>query len=339
MRVVVRASALILLLTSRIHGHEGWGVAIHDRLGVVVSDIPGNTIWRIVGNRVEPLIRDVHSHELIVGSDGAIYGTNPEPSGTDNSVWRIDAAGRFSYVVPPAPGSPLGLQSFLIISNGTIYSANRYDHQRPTVVLLRREPSGKISFVAGGTKGFADGVGVNARFSGIDGMRQDADGKLVVVDGVYLRTVTRAGHVSTVTRPLTRRRWGEDLLGISSIRADTVHVADHAGRRVLRVRLATGQAEEVDRSEFLWAPAGVELTQNALYVLEHLRPPLSLLGDLQIGPYLRVRRVARGASSTTLAVVWGRHSWKAAAVVAVFLVLASWLGNRLHRRRLRRKAG
>lgn len=336
MRAVARTSALILLLTDCIYGHEGWGVAIHDELGVIFSDIPGNTIWRIAGNRVEPLLRNVHSHALVVGHDRAVYGTNPEPSGKVSSVWRIDAAGRFSYVLPPTSGSPLGLQSFLIDSDGTIYSASRYDYQRPAVIVVRRERNGKTINLAGGAKGFADGFESNARFSGIDGMTQAADGKLVVADGVYLRTVTRGGHVSTLTRPLTRRRWGEDLLGVSSIRDEAVHVADHAGRRVLRVSLATGHAEEVDRSGFLWAPSGVELAQNGLYVLEHLRPPLSLLGDLQIGPYLCVRRVARGGSSTTLAVVWGRHSWIVAAILAIFLIAASWAANRLRLRSVRR---
>lgn len=311
---------------------------IHDKLGLVLSDIPGNTIWRIVGGRVEPLIRQVHSHELILGSDGAIYGTNPEPSGTVSSVWRIDGAGRLSYVVSPALDSALGLQSFLITGDGVIYSVNRYDHNRPTVVLLRRDRSGVVTNVAGGAKGFADGVGARARFSGIDGMRQSTDGRLLIADGVYLRSVTPSGHVSTVTRPLTRRRWGEDLLGVSSARAATVHVADHAGRRVLRVSLATGEAEEIDRSDILWAPSGVEVAQNAVYVLEHLRPPLSVLGDLQVGPYLRVRRVGLGASSTTLALIWGRHSSRAAAVVAAFLLMTVWAGNKL-RRRLSRKAG
>ena len=339
MRFAAAALAAMLLVACPIHGHEGWGVVIHDRLGIVVSDIPGNTVWRIVGNRVEPLVRSIHSHQLVSGSDGAIYGTNVEPDGKLTSVWRVDSAGRFSYVLPPASDSPLGLQSFLITDDGTIYTTNRYDHKRPTIVLLKREPDGRISNVAGAAQGFADGVGVNARFGGIDGMRQAADGTLVVADGAHLRTITQDGHVSTVTSPLTSRRWGEDLLGISSIRTGTVFVADHAGRRVLRVRLANMQVEEIDRSDFLWAPAGVELTQRDMYVLEHLRPPLSMLGDLQIGPYLRVRRVEPGRSSTTLALVWGRHSRKAAAGIVAFALLTIWAGNRLRLRRLRRTVG
>ncbi len=288
-------AAVILLLACRLHAHEGWGV--------VVSDIPGNTIWRIADGRAEPLLRNIHSHALIAGSDGAIYGTNPVPDGSLSSVWRVDANGRFSYVIPPARDVPLGLQSFLITNDGTIYSANRYDHRKPLVVLLRRDPKGTIVNVA--------------RFHAIDGMREMPDGSLVIADGATLRVG------STKRFTLTRAKWGEDLLGLSSVRDGTVHVADHAGRRILRVDLTTGRAHAVDRSSFFWAPAGVEVADNSLYILEHLRPPLSLLGDLQLGPYLRVRR-----SSTTLAVIWGRHTAKAVAVAAVLVGVVVLLRER-----------
>ena len=289
----------------------------------------GNTIWRIAEGRAEPLIH-AHSHQLVRGNDGAIYGTNPEPTGTTASVWRLDAAGHFSYVLSPASGLSLGLQSFFITADGTIYSVNRYDHKRPTIVLMRRDPGGRIVAVAGATKGFADGVGSMARFAGIDGMSQSSDGDILLADGAYLRRFRPTGHVSTVTSRLTDERWGQDLLGISSVRASTVHVADHAGRRVLRVSLATGETRVIDRSAFLWAPAGVEVTDQAVHVLEHLRPPLSVFGDLQIGPYLRVRRVASDGSSTTMAVVWGRHSSKAGlAAAAACFVVAMWARTRM----------
>lgn len=324
-------SAVILLLTSVADAHEGWGVAVHEQLGVVVSDIPGNVVWRVVGRRFEPLIRDVHSHELVVGSDGAIYGTNPEPAGNLSSVWRIDGTGNVSYVLRPSADLLLGLQSFLITSTGAIYSVNKYDHARPAIVLLRRDRSGEIRTVAGGAKGFTDGPSRSARFSGIDGMRQGTDGALVIADGARIRLVTPAGHVSTVTAPLTHPRWGEDLLGLSSVREKTIHVADHAGRRVLRVNLTNGKTEAVDKSDLFWAPSGVELSHDGLFVLEHLRPPLSMPGDLQVGPYLRVRRIVPGESSTTLAVAWGRHSWNAAMAIAAVLI-AGWLGYRWRRR-------
>jgi hypothetical protein len=328
-RVLSIVIVAVVLDVSTLYGHEGWGVVVDDRWGVVVADIPGNTIWRIAGGKVEPLARNIHSHDLTMDEDGAVYGSNPEPSGDLSSVWRIDPSGRFSYVLPPVHGSPLGLQSFLRASDGSIYSASRYDHRRPAVVLLCRRTTGEIVTIAG-----AATAGGAARFTGIDGMREAADGTLVIADGVHLRTVSRDGRVSTVTGPLTERRWDEDLLGISSVRGDLVYVADHAGRRVLRVNWKTGHVARAATSGFLWSPAGVEHKPHGLYILEHLRPPLSILGDLQIGPYLKVRKIDPGGASSTLAVIWGRRSARAAAVaVSLVLIAVAVLFIRRARRR------
>lgn len=309
--------AAALFFAVSLEAHEGWGVIIDPHLGVVVSDVPGNTIWRIKDGRLEALVRDVHSHDVVLGKDGALYGTDPKTGGGTFSVWRLDASGRFSYVIPPAADSVLGLQSFLITAGGAIYSGGRHDPRKRTIALLRRERTGEISR-------FADG------FHGIDDIAIMPDGDLLLVDGPYLRTVASDGEVATVAGPLTQRRFGEDLLGLSSIRDSAVHVADHASRRILRVDLRTGRGVDVYRSDFFWAPAGVEVVDGTLYVLEHLRPPLAILGDLKIGPYLRVRRVASGKSET-LALAWGRMTW-IVVVAAVVVAAAIALWRRARRR-------
>jgi hypothetical protein len=189
-------SAALLAAALPVHAHKGWGVVVHERHGVVVADIPGNTIWRIRDGRAEALAEGIHSHALILGSDGAIYGSNRDPRGPAGSVWRIDGGGRLSYVIPPAAGSPLGLQSFLITADGTIHSASRYDHRDPKVELLRRSPDGSVAVAASG-------------FSGIDGLRQEADGGILAADGAKLRRVSADGRVSDVMPALTERRFGE----------------------------------------------------------------------------------------------------------------------------------
>lgn len=295
----------VLALAWSAHAHEGWGVVVHPRHGVVVSDIPANTIWRFKEGRVEPMAREIHSHALIAGADGAIYGT-----GT-NSVWRIDDSGRLTTVMPVDPR--VGLQSFLIARDGTVYSANAFNHRDPKVMLMRRDPNGETSVIAPG-------------FTGIDGIAE-RDGDAIVADGAFLRAVTRHGRVSPIAGPLTERRFGEDLLGLSSIRDGVIHVADIAGRRILKVRLSDGATEVVDRSGFWWAPSGVEVTADGIYILEHIRPPLALLGDLQLGPYLRVRR-----GEETLGVVWGRRTW-VLALVAIVMAAAAAVLRRIFRLR------
>jgi hypothetical protein len=284
----------VLALAGSAHAHEGWGVVVHPRHGVVVSDIPANTIWAFKDGRETALARDIHSHSLIAGADGAIYGT-----GT-NSVWRLDDSGRVTTVMQIDPR--VGLQSFLLARDGTVYSANTFDHRDPKILLMRRDRNGETNVIAPG-------------FTGIDGMTED-DGAVVLADGPFLRRVTRHGVVSTIAGPLTERSFGEDLLGLSSIRNGEIHVADLANRRILRVRLRDGASEVVDHSSFLWAPSGVEVTGDAMYILEHIRPPFALLGDLQLGPYLRVRR-----GDDVLGTLWGRRTW-IVAVIAILIAAA-----------------
>jgi len=328
------AATIGFCLIQSVYAHEGWGVVVHPRHGVVIADIPGNTIWRVADGHFEPLARAIHSHALVSPDGEAIYGSNPEPQRDVRSIWRIDASGHFSYVLPPSAHLSLSLQSFLIARDGSIYSTNPYDHGRPTILLIRRNAAGETVAVAGGPKGFRDGTAASARFNGIDGMAELADGSLLVADGAHLRRVTHDGRVSTVARALTIPSWGEDLLGISSPHHDTVYVADHAGRRILRVRVDGREVKEVDRSGLFWAPAGVEHSAGALYVLEHLRPPLSVLGDLQFGPYLRVRRLAAGRS-VTLATLWGRHTMTAAVSTTLVIAIVSWVAVIARRRRKR----
>ena len=285
----------LLAFACSVHAHEGWGVVVHPRLGVVVSDIPANTIWRFKSGRVEALAREVHSHALIAGDGGAIFGTDA------NEVWQIDATGRFTTLMQVDP--QIGLQSFLITPDRTIHSANTFDHRNPKVNLMRRDANGAVTTVATG-------------FTGIDGIREH-EGAIVIADGAFLRAVAPDGRVSTIAGPLTQRSLGEDLLGLSSIRDGAIHVADIAGRRILKVRLSDGATEVVDRSDFWWAPSGVEVTEDGIYILEHLRPPLALLGDMGLGPYLRVRR-----GNQVLGVVWGRRTW-AAVLIAIAVVTAA----------------
>lgn len=294
--------ALLLLLAANASAHEGWGIVVHERHGVVIADIPANTIWRIANGAAHPILRDTHSHALVARADGAIYGTNAEPSGASTSVWRLDNDGRISLVVPRETNSPLGYQSFFITSHGTIYSANRYDHKRPSVVLMRRARDGRVTPIA--------------PLTAIDGIAEAPDGTLIIADGADLRAVSPNGGVTTIANALTQRRWGEDLLGLSSVANGAVHVADHASRRILRVTLSNGATTVVDRSSFFWSPAGIEVASGSLYILEHLRPPLSILGDLKLGPYLRLRR-----GSEALAVIWGTRTALAANVFAVLLLV------------------
>jgi sugar lactone lactonase YvrE len=331
--------ALGILVASpptRVAAHEGWGIVVHRNGSIYVADIPANTIWRVSRDgRVERVARGKHSHALVIDSAGTLYGTNPHLTLPIRSVWRLDADGQLSDVIAPTQNFPLGLQSFIIDAVHNIYSVNARNAQTSELQLLVRSVDGHIATLAGSTVGHEDGRGAAARFTGIDGIASGPDGALYVTDGPYVRRVGLDGAVTTLgTGPLTERRWDEDLLGIAVDAGGDIYVADHANRRILRVTQA-GVVNTVRRTGWLWTPTGIALAPDGMYLLEHLRMPLAILGDLAVGPYLRVRMVATDGSVSTLATMWGRNTIVATIAIAVVLALVL-VAIHLHRRRRRR---
>lgn len=324
--------AASVLPTLRAEAHEGWGIVVDATGRVYCGDIPANSIWRISkqGN-VERVALGKHSHALVLDSAGNVYGTSPHLTLPIRSVWRLTPNGHLTDVISPTENFPLGLQSFIMDGAGSMYSANARNAQTPERLLLKRGPEGEITTLAGSTVGHADGTGSQAKFMGIDGMAWGPDGTLYVADGPYVRRVAMDGTVTTLgTGPLTERKWDEDLLGIAVDASGDVYAADHANRRILKVTPA-GAVSTVLRTGSLWAPTGIAVAPDGLYVLEHLRMPLAILGDLAVGPYMRICKVSADGNATELARMWGRRSFAAAGVMAVVvgvIVGATWFRSR-----------
>lgn len=324
--------AAIVLSTSRSEGHEGWGIVVDPTGQVSFGDIPANIIWRITKQgKLEKAAPGKHSHALVLDSAGNVYGTNPHLTLPIRSVWRLTANGHLTDVIPPTENLHLGLQSFTMDAAGNMYSVNAQSPETREMQLLKRSPQGDITTLAGSTVGHADGTCRQVQFMGIDGMAWGPDGMLYVADGPYVRRVAADGTVTTLgAGPLTERKWDEDLLGIAVDANGNVYAADHANRRIRKITPA-GAMSTVLRTGSLWAPTGVAVAPDGLYVLEHLRMPLAILGDLAVGPYIRVRKVSGDGKVTELARIWGRRSVAATGVVVA--VVGVILGIRLLRRR------
>lgn len=325
-------AAASVLSTSRAEAHEGWGIVVDATGQVYFGDIPANTIWRISkqGN-VEKVAVGKHSHALVLDSAGNVYGTNPHLTLPIRSVWRLTPNGHLTDVISPTENFPLGLQSFIMDGAGNMYSVNARNAHTPEILLLKRSPQGEITTLAGSTVGHADGTGSQAKFMGIDGMAWGPDGVLYVSDGPYVRRVALNGTVTTLgAGPLTGRKWDEDLLGIAVHANGDVYAADHANRRIRKITPA-GAVSTVLRTGSLWAPTGIAVAPDGLYVLEHLRMPLAILGDLAVGPYMRVRKVSGDGKVAELTRMWGRRSVAAAGVVAA--VVGVIVGAKHFRRR------
>ena len=323
------------LAPAEAKAHEGWGIVRDARGRIYVTDIPANTIWRIDANgRAVPVRRATHSHALAVGADGAIYGTHVHFTEPVRSVWRLDMTGRSSAFVPETRGLPLDLQPFLLAPDGAVYSMSPHEPALPAdqrrLFVVRRAPTGVIDTVAGGIKGHADGSGRNVRLTGVDGMAWLPDGSLLLVDGARLRRLTPDGTVQSLTPPLTEFQWDQDLMGASVAPDGSVYVADFSGRRVLRVEGA--KVDTVVTTGGYWAPTGVLASADGAYTLEHPRAPLGILGDLGLGPYLRVRLIEQDGSTRVVTRIWGRNTKYVVAflvgVIALIFGLRAWRRTR-----------
>ncbi len=336
--IIMAIVAQCCLFSDTALAHEGWGIVVDRQGQIYFSDIPTNSIWRITreGN-LETVIRQ-HSHALVLGEDGSIYGTQEHHAAATGSVWRIAPDGKFSNVFTPATDFPLNLHPFIIDRDRNVYSANSisFPHQSDKVMLMKSTPDGVVTILAGSTRGYRDGRGREAQFSGLDGMAWAADGSLYVTDGVYVRRVTMDGVVETLGKgALTSPSWGEDLMGLAVSQGGSVYVADYSQRRVIQL-LPDGNTRTIVETGLIWSPTGITIVGEDLYVLEHLRMPLVILGDIGIGAYARVRKVSPDGRVITIATVWGRNTLAFAVTLATISALSIFAWRLLRRRKTRR---
>ena len=128
--IVLAVLAAGLVCAENVRAHEGWGIVVDRQGQIYFSDIPTNTIWRITRDgKLVAFLSNKHSHALVLGEDGTIYGTQEHHAAAFGSVWSIAPDGSFSNVFTPASDFPLNLHPFTIDRDGNIYSANSIDRK------------------------------------------------------------------------------------------------------------------------------------------------------------------------------------------------------------------
>ncbi|MEO6259961.1 MAG: hypothetical protein ABIP63_06395 [Thermoanaerobaculia bacterium] len=301
-------SAVVLMLTgASLSAHPAWGIVVDRRGQVFFSDL--ETVWKIDAHGGLSVARTGisgrHVHELAIDAMGNVSGPDyeyvSERAGYRTGLWRMDPAGRVTYLVQPTL-SPARGASIWRDRAGNSYAVESNNHLRRETLLIKRSATGEVSTLAGGKYGLADGVGTQAQFSNIIGVAFDG-ASLIVTDGTAVRRVTMSGTVATVARDLDRDAGAHQpllfggLFGLTAGPHGDVYVADFRNRRVLRIA-ASGVQSVVLRSEPPWSPTGVALAPNGdLYVLENgFEAPRTWRKP-------RVRRLSPSGAITTAATV------------------------------------
>jgi DNA-binding beta-propeller fold protein YncE len=129
---------------------------------------------------------------LFVQTDNDASNGHSSMTGT---IWRVDVAARTADVVVQGIGRPRGI---VVLADGRIAMTDYIHH----VVQLLDPATGAITPLAGAwdSKGFADGIGADARFASPYDIVQRADSSLVVCDfdNHRLRTIGLDGTVGTL---------------------------------------------------------------------------------------------------------------------------------------------
>ena len=131
---------------------------------------------------------------VVLGSATAFlvyrYKNKPVPTPLG---WKANVA------IIAGDGSPLVLSDpfgVAVAADGTIYVADAGESNR----IRKLSPDGKVSTLAGGSEGFADGAGAAASFNTPSALALGPDGNLYVADtgNNRIRKITPDGKVSTV---------------------------------------------------------------------------------------------------------------------------------------------
>ena len=308
--LILEIVALVAGAQTPASAHPASGIVL-DRAGnIYFSDL--ETIWKIdTGGKLSvfrPGVSDRHVHELAIDDEDNLYGADLsyESGKFINDVWKMTPAGRFQYLLEPTDKPPRGM-SIWRDREGNNYLVEQDNHTKTQTLLLRRTPDGKVTTLAGGAYGQADGKGTAARFSSIGNIAFAPDGSLYLTDGATLRKVSMDGTVTTVAQGLDARipedkptLFGGTEAIVTGLAVDSnhnVYVADSGNRRLLKVD-SEGRVVVLLRTDPPFSPNGVFLGRaGEIYVLEvGFTPPRTWIGP-------RVRKISAGGQEQILATV------------------------------------
>lgn len=313
MRVVIRrrrfafsllaaTGAVCLLLPALAGAHVGTGIVVDAEGRVYFTDPLRNRLWRLeTDGRLTSLGEDIHADGLALTADGTLYVFGLR-------VWRVPpGAARAEVFASPDPklGDP-----WTVDREGNFYFLRGDCQEKQGSQLWKKPPGGEAALFAGSDWGQADGQGSAASFTCLNAWAWAPDGTLYVRDGEAIRRVTPDGAVATVPGGAEAAEAEEKeyalvrTMGLAVDARGNVYVANYWKRAVLKVT-PEGKVSTVLESGWPWAPAGVAVVGEELYVVENLGNfygPSSVLSAVSRTGFRarRLRRVAADGTVTTL---------------------------------------
>ena len=285
---------------------EPFGIAVRDGITYVSDGDAGKILKVDAGGTVSLLADGLHTPSAITltGDGGLIVADTG-----DNTIKRIDGAGKVSVIAGmsgqrgDADGEALsatfnGPIGVAVGASGRIIVADTYNDR------IRIIENGRVSTVAGGLRGFQEGVGATARFDTPTAVAELPNGNIVVCDSqnARIRLIDRSGITATLagtdeqlaTDGTLASAGFEEPLSVAVTDNGDVFVADGDAIRVIRngafpyVKTIAGQRRGYADGDFRGTrfnrPSGLAYDAiRGLFVADSDNQVIRVVGDGSLG--------------------------------------------------------
>lgn len=185
---------------------------------------------------------------------------------------------------------------------GNIYVADTGNHK-----IRKVTPDGTVTTLAGSEEGYADAIGIAAKFNSPMGMTADENGNLYVADfyNHRIRMVTMTGEVSTFAGSTSGFADGVGAAaqffspaGVTLDRVGNVYVADYGNSKIRKITMS-GEVTTIAGSSYGY--------ENGTALMAKFKSPKGLAIDVHDNIYVadyfnfKIRKITPNGKVTTLA--------------------------------------
>ena len=256
--------ACCFLFASAIEAHPGIGIVMDDDGNVFYTDL--THVWKISPSGTRTIaVKNVHTHELYLDSNGDLYGEHEwyEGEATDkwgNYVWCLSKDGLLETVIPEVEG---------ILDNTTLVrdqEGNSYwtNHSGNEDVLMKQTLDGR-------NRAFT-----SYKFDDIRWMHYSKyDDNLYVVDHLAVKKIAPSGSVEILAADLKENipSFGgvadrHYVFGLWIDRDSHVYVALYGAGKVKKIS-PSGEVTTIYVSKTGWAPCSGMMDKNgSMWIME-----------------------------------------------------------------------
>ncbi|HEV8070896.1 MAG TPA: SMP-30/gluconolactonase/LRE family protein [Planctomycetaceae bacterium] len=274
--------------------HPGSGIVVDGQGQVFFQDSAGRAIWKIdAAGKLTKFCDKVGGHWMALDAEGRFARTDLK------RFKRVTPVGAKPALIVAEGGAPI-----VVNNDGNLYyGLSLLGGHKIAVGLTRISPDGK-------QKLFAPALKETVEKLGISGLATGSDGSLYLACNSAVLKVEMDGTFNKVASPVEVKDCDVDfpdndptfpmpaLRGIAVDSRGTVYAAATGCHRVMKLT-PDGKVETVLKAERPWAPTGVAVSGEDIYVLEYT----NATAGADKGWRPRVRKLGRDGKVTTLATI------------------------------------